>query len=330
MKVLVTGAAGFIGHHLCRRLKAAGHHVTGVDIVEPQYGYQDFDAFYRADLRDAAMMAQLLWEIEQAGQRVDELYALAADMGGMGYIATHDAEVVTSNLLITTHTIHAARQYGVGRLLYTSSACVYPEYRQMEADNQGLRETDAYPAMPDTGYGWEKLMGERLCTYYRQDLGFETRIARLHNVYGPEGTWDGGREKAPAALCRKVAEAKRDNRSLIDVWGDGQQTRSFCYVDDCIEGLIRLMRSDYAGPLNIGSDHLVSINGLARSVAYVAAHDIEIAHVAGPQGVRGRCSDNTLCRRVLDWAPETMLEDGLRRQYAWVEQQVLAREAVTA
>lgn len=330
MRVLVTGAAGFIGHYLCRRLRADGHHVTGVDIAEPLYGYQDFDAFYRADLRDAAMMAQLLWEIERDGQRVDELYALAADMGGMGYIATHDAEVVTSNLLITTHTIHAARQYGVGRLLYTSSACVYPEYRQMQSDNQGLRETDAYPAMPDTGYGWEKLMGERLCTYYRQDLGFETRIARLHNVYGPEGTWDGGREKAPAALCRKVAEAKRDGRQVIEVWGDGQQTRSFCYVDDCIEGLIRLMRSDYAGPLNIGSDHLVSINGLARSVAYVAAHDIEIAHVAGPQGVRGRCSDNTLCRQVLDWAPETMLEDGLRRQYAWVEQQVLAREAVTA
>jgi nucleoside-diphosphate-sugar epimerase len=221
------------------------------------------------------------------------------------------------------HTLDAAYGYGVSRYLYTSSACVYPEYRQLETDVPGLKESDAWPAAPQDAYGLEKLVTEELCKHYRRDYGLQTRIARLHNVYGPYGTYQGGREKAPAAFCRKVAVAKRDGAKSIDMWGDGEQTRSFCYVDDCVEGLYRLMQSDYAEPLNIGSDRLIGMNDLARVVMNIAGVNLDIHHIDGPQGVRGRLSDNTLIKQVLGWEPKTALEDGLAITYRWIEQQVL-------
>ena len=253
------------------------------------------------------------------------MYALAADMGGMGYISRHHAAILRDNGLITTHTLDAARENGARRLLFASSACVYPEYRQADVDAPPLREEDAYPAQPQDAYGWEKLTGERLCAHYREEYGLETRVVRFHNIYGPLGAWEGGREKAPAALCRKVAVAKLTGDPTVEIWGDGAQTRSFCYVDDCLEGVVRLMRSDYAAPLNLGQDRMVTIDQLADLVAEVAGTRIEKRHVPGPQGVRGRNSDNTRLREVLGWAPGVSLEEGVARTYAWVEGQVRAR-----
>jgi GDP-D-mannose 3', 5'-epimerase len=314
-KVLVTGAGGFIGHHLVSYLKAHECWVRGVDLKYPEYCATEADEFLLLDLRR--------WEnCLQATQGMEQVYALAADMGGMGFISSHHAEILHNNALINLHTLDAARTNGAKRYLYTSSACIYPEYRQTDANVTPLKEEHAYPAQPQDAYGWEKLIAERLCTHYREDYGIGTRIVRFHNIFGPLGTWDGGREKAPAALCRKVAVAKLTGNHEIEIWGDGEQTRSFCLIDDCVKGIYKLMRSDYAEPLNLGQDRMVSINQLADIIAEIAGIRIVKKHVPGPQGVRGRNSDNSRLRQVLDWEPEVSLEEGLLRTYTWIETQV--------
>ena len=314
-KILVTGAGGFIGHHLVTRLKAAGHWVRGVDIKAPEYAPTDADDFMLRDLREPE-------NARIATRGVDEVYALAADMGGMGFISHHHAAILHNNSMINLNTLDAAKQNGVTRYLYTSSACVYPEFKQTDAAVTALKEDDAYPAQPQDAYGGEKLITERLCTHYRDDYGIETRIVRFHNIFGPLGTWDGGREKAPAAMCRKVATAKLSGASEIEIWGDGEQTRSFCYIDDCLDGITRLIASDFHDPLNLGQDRLVTINQLADLVCAAAGVKLGKRHIPGPQGVRGRNSDNTKLKEVLGWEPRVSLEEGLARTYAWIEQQV--------
>ena len=317
-RVCVTGAGGFIGHHLVTLLKDRGYWVRGVDLVYPEYTEVDADEFELLDLRrwDAAL---------QATRGVEQVYALAADMGGMGFISAHHAEILHNNSLINLHTLDAARINGVQRYLYSSSACIYPEYRQTETDVVPLKESDAYPAQPQDAYGWEKLFTELLCTYYADEYSMRTRIVRFHNIYGPFGTYDGGREKAPAAICRKVAQV--EDGGSIEIWGDGEQTRSFCYIDDCIEGIYRIMQSDYAKPLNLGTDEMVSIKQLAYLVAEVAGkRDIGTKQIPGPQGVRGRNSDNSLLRKVLGWEPTTSLRDGLGPTYRWIEKMLAGRD----
>jgi nucleoside-diphosphate-sugar epimerase len=315
LRATVTGAGGFIGHHLVRRLKSEGYWVRGVDLKRPEYSPSVADEFELLDLRR--------WDnCLQATRGADEVYALAADMGGMGFISKYHAQILYNNSLISLHTLEAARANGVGRYLYTSSACVYQEYLQVDANVVPLKEEDAYPAQPQDAYGWEKLLSERLCTHYREEYGMETRIVRFHNIFGPLGTWDGGREKAPAAMCRKVAMAKLAGNPEVEIWGDGEQTRSFCYIDDCVEGLCRLMRSDFHEPLNLGQDRMVTINQLADLVAGIAGVRIARKHVPGPMGVRGRNSDNARLRQVLGWEPRISLEEGLARTYAWIEEQV--------
>ncbi|MFH2104582.1 MAG: NAD-dependent epimerase/dehydratase family protein [Chloroflexota bacterium] len=317
-KVLVTGAGGFIGHHLVTMLKDKGYWVRGVDIKLPEFSTVNADEFELLDLRR--------WDnCLQATRGIDEVYALAADMGGMGFIAFNNSLILHNNALINIHTLEAARINGAGRYFYTSSACVYPEYRQTETDIAGLKEEDAYPAQPQDAYGWEKLVIEHLCTHYREDYALETRIVRFHNIFGEEGTWDGGREKAPAALCRKIAIAKLTGNHEIEIWGDGDQTRSFCHISDCVDGIYRLMRSDYHDPLNLGSDRMVTINELVDIIADIAKIKITKKHIPGPQGVRGRNSDNTRLREVLDWEPQVSLEDGLAKTYSWIEQQVVSK-----
>ena len=314
-KVLVTGAGGFIGHHLVTYLKERGYWVRGVDIKTPEFSDTDADEFEVLDLRRWANCLE-------ATRGVDQVYALAADMGGMGFISAHHSEILHNNILINTHSIEAARTHGVSRYLYTSSACIYPEYRQLETNVEPLKEEDAYPAQPQDAYGWEKLVTEILCMHYRDDYGMETRTVRFHNIFGPLGTWEGGREKAPAAMCRKVAVAKLTGNPEIEIWGDGEQTRSFCYIDDCVEGIYRLMQSDFSDPINLGQDRLISINALVDMVAEIAGIEVVKQHVPGPQGVRGRNSDNDLLRKVLGWEPEISLEAGMERTYRWIEEQV--------
>jgi GDP-D-mannose 3', 5'-epimerase len=314
-RVLVTGAGGFIGHHLVSFLKRHGYWVRGVDIKHPEYAASEADEFQILDLRRWSNCLE-------ATRGIDEVYALAADMGGMGFISAHHAEILHNNILISTHTIEAARKNGAKRYLYTSSACIYPEYKQTEANVTPLKEEDAYPAQPQDAYGWEKLVTERLCAHYHEEYGMETRTVRFHNIFGPLGTWEGGREKAPAAMCRKVATAKLTGDNTVEIWGDGEQTRSFCYIDDCVEGIFRLMRSDYHEPLNLGQDRLISINQLADMVAEIAGVEINKSHIPGPQGVRGRNSDNDRLRQVLGWEPQISLEEGMARTYAWIEEQV--------
>lgn len=313
-RVLVTGAGGFIGHHLVTDLKQRGFWVRGVDIKYPEYTEVDADEFEILDLRrfDAAL---------QATRNVDHVYALAADMGGMGFISSHHAQILRNNALINLNTIEAARINDVSRYLYTSSACIYPEHLQEQADVAPLKESDAYPADPQDAYGWEKLISEKLSEYYASDYGLETRTVRFHNIYGPYGTYDGGREKAPAALCRKVAKASPGDS--IEVWGDGEQTRSFCHIDDCVEGIVRLMESDHSEPLNLGRDRMVTINELAQIIIGISGKpDITLDHIDGPQGVRGRNSDNSRLREVLGWEPGVALEQGLIPTYRWIEKQV--------
>ena len=317
-RVLVTGAGGFIGHHLVNFLKQQGCWVRGADLKKPLYAPTAADEFLVADLRT--------WESAlQATRGVDQVFGLAADMGGMGFISAHHAMILHNNSLININTLEAARQNGVPRYLFSSSACVYPEFKQTETNVAPLKEEDAYPAQPQDAYGWEKLVTERLCLHYGQDYGMETRIFRFHNMFGPLGTWEGGREKAPAALSRKIATAKLTGNPEIEIWGDGEQTRSFCYIDDCIQGLHRLMQSDFRQPLNLGSEQMVTINQLADMIAGIAGISIRKKHIAGPMGVRGRNSDNTLLRKVLGWAPEISLQEGLARTYPWIESQVKAK-----
>jgi len=320
IRALVTGAGGFIGDHLVTYLKQRGYWVRGADVRKPEFRETSADEFLLRDLR----LRESCLEVTQG---IDEVYALAADMGGMGFISAHNALILYNNALINFHTLEAARVSGVKRYLYSSSACVYPEYRQMVTDVAPLKEEDAYPAAPQDSYGWEKLITERLCTHYREDYGLETRIVRFHNIFGPFGTWEGGREKAPAALCRKIALAKLSGNHEIEIWGDGKQTRSFCYIDDCVEGIYRLMRSEYAYPLNLGQDRLVTIDELADIVAGIARVPLKRKHIPGPQGVRGRNSDNTRLREVLGWEPEISLEEGLTRTYLWIERLLTLRFA---
>jgi GDP-D-mannose 3',5'-epimerase len=322
-RVLVTGAGGFIGHHLTKYLVARGYWVRGVDKKRPEYEPTAAHEFELLDLRR--------WDnCLQASQGVDEVYALAAEMGGIGFIETHKAEIVRDSTMINIHSIEAARACGVKRFLFTSSACIYPGYLQKNADVTPLREEDAYPADAEDGYGWEKLYMERTCRHYREDFGLETRVVRFHNIFGPLGTYDGGREKSPAAICRKIALAQ--DPDTIEVWGDGEQTRSYCYIDDCVEGIYRLMRSSHADPINLGQDRMITINQLVDIVARIAGKRIQRSHdLTKPQGVRGRNSDNTRLRATLGWEPSISLEEGLARTYAWIEQQlvVTARIAET-
>jgi GDP-D-mannose 3',5'-epimerase len=316
-RVLVTGAGGFIGHHLTGSLVERGYWVRGVDLVAPRFEQTRGHAFEHLDLRRRSDCLQAL-------RGVDEVYHLAANMGGIGFIETHKAEIVRDNTLIDTHVLEAARIQGAERLLFTSSACVYPAALQGSPEVSPLREEQAYPADPEDGYGWEKLMTERLCRHYREDFGLDTRIVRFHNIFGPLGTFEGGREKSPAAFCRKIALA-HDNDE-VEVWGDGRQTRSYCYVDDCVEGLHRLMRSEFTEPLNLGQDRLVSVDDLVDLIAEVAGKSVKKRHdLSRPQGVRGRNSDNTRLRHVLGWVPQTSLERGLELTYRWIRDQLHAQ-----
>lgn len=314
-KVLVTGAGGFIGHHLVTFLKNKGYWVRGVDLKYPEYKKSDADEFLILDLREKE-------NAHKVTKGIDHVYALAADMGGMGYISSHNALILYNNAIINLHTLEAARANKVKRFFYSSSACIYPEYKQEQANLKPLKEEDAYPAQPQDAYGWEKLFTELMAKYYKEDYGMKTRVARFHNIFGPLGTWDGGREKAPAAISRKIAMAKLTGGKEIEIWGDGEQTRSFCYIDDCVEGIYKLMVSNFSDPLNIGQDRMVTINQLVDIISDIAGVKVIKKHIKGPQGVRGRNSDNTKLREVLKWEPKISLEVGLKKTYQWIEGQL--------
>jgi GDP-D-mannose 3', 5'-epimerase len=313
---VVLGAGGFIGSHLVNRLKSEGFWVRGVDLKFPEFGETGADDFILADLRDQRVCHRVF------DQTFDEVYQLAADMGGAGYIFTgeNDADIMHNSATINLNVVDCCYRRNIKRVFYSSSACMYPEHNQIDPDNPRCDEESAYPANPDSEYGWEKLFSERLYLAFARNHKLEVRIARFHNIFGEMGTWCGGKEKAPAAFCRKIAEASDGGQ--IEMWGDGNQTRSFLHVDECIEGVIRLMRSSWTGPVNIGSEEMVSINDLASLVARIAGKNVEIVHVPGPLGVRGRNSDNKLIRERLGWAPSRSLSEGLERTYRWVSQQV--------
>ena len=322
-KVLVCGAGGFIGSHLVGRLKREGFWVRGVDLKRPEFAATAADEFIVGDLRDAQLVKDVVAGVEQ-------IYQLAADMGGAGYIFTgeHDANVMHNSATINLNVLDAMHIQGVRKVFYSSSACMYPEFNQLDPNNPNCAEDSAYPAQPDSEYGWEKLFSERVYLAFMRNYGIQVRIARFHNIFGPKGAWTDGREKAPAALCRKVAEAASGGE--IEIWGDGKQTRSFLYIDECLEGVRRLMESDFIGPVNIGSDEMVTINGLAEMVMEVAGKNLSIRHVKGPLGVRGRNSDNRLIREKLGWAPSAPLKSGIAKTYPWILQQVKSRQTVAA
>ncbi len=323
-KALVCGAGGFIGSHLVKQLKAEGYWVRGVDLKYPEFSPTAADDFVIGDLRDASICNRV------CDGPFDELYQLAADMGGAGFIFTgdNDAAVMHNSATINLNMLEAAKGVGVKKIFYSSSACIYPERNQLDPERPVTAEDSAYPAAPDSEYGWEKLFSERLYFAYARNYGMEVRVARFHNIFGEEGTWTGGREKAPAAICRKVAQAPDGGE--IEMWGDGEQTRSFLYIDECTEAVRRMMKSEFVGPLNIGSEEMVSINHLAALAMRVAGKNLSINHIPGPLGVRGRNSDNTLIRETLEWAPSQSLTVGLERTYKWIEEQVEASYSVAA
>jgi nucleoside-diphosphate-sugar epimerase len=315
-RALVCGAGGFIGSHLVKRLKGEGYWVMGVDLKYPEFSKSEADEFVIGDLREQTVCRDI------TRTTFDELYQLAADMGGAGYIfvGDHDADVMHNSAMINLNMVDRARATGIKSVFYSSSACIYPEYNQKDPDNPKCSEESAYPAAPDSEYGWEKLFSERLYLSYARNYGMRVRIARFHNIFGPEGTWRGGKEKAPAAFCRKIAGVADGGE--IEMWGDGKQTRSFLYIDECLEGVRRLVCSDFTGPVNIGSDEMISLNGLAETIMKIAGKTVHIKHIPGPLGVRGRNSDNKLIQEKLGWAPSTKLYDGLAKTYAWIEAQL--------
>lgn len=315
-KALVCGAGGFIGSHLVKRLKKEDYWVRGVDLKFPEFSPTEADDFIIGDLRDLRLCRAVV------DQPFDEVYQFAADMGGAGFVFTgdNDADIMHNSSLINLNMLEACYKRNIKRIFYSSSACIYPEYNQKDPDNPNCSEDSAYPASPDSDYGWEKMFSEHLYLAFHRNYSIEVRIARYHNIFGPEGTWYGGREKAPAALCRKVAEAPDGDE--IKIWGDGKQTRSFLYIDECLEGTIRLMRSNFTGPVNIGSEEMVTINQLADMIINIAGKKLNKKHIPGPQGVRGRNSDNQLIREKLGWAPSQPLEVGMRTTYFWIEEEL--------
>ena len=317
---LVCGAGGFIGSHLVKRLKVEGYWVRGVDLKEPEYSNTNADDFVIGDLRGPSVCGKI------ADRAFDEVYQLAADMGGAGFVFSgeNDADIMHNSALINLNMVEACYKAGVKRIFYSSSACMYPAYNQVDPQNPRCSEDSAYPADPDSEYGWEKLFSERLYLAFKRNHGIDVRIARFHNVFGPEGSWNDGREKAPAALCRKIAEALDGGE--IEMWGDGLQTRSFLFIDECLEGIRRLMGSDFAGPVNIGSEEMVSINQLAEMIMKIAGKKLLVRHVPGPVGVRGRNSDNRLIADKLGWKPSQPLEKGLKITYDWIRSMVQNRD----
>jgi GDP-D-mannose 3',5'-epimerase len=322
-RVVVTGGGGFIGSHLVTRLKEDGFWVRAVDLKHPEFSISTADEFTQGDLRDPAVS-------KRAVEGVERVYQLAADMGGAGYVFTgeHDSDVMHNSALINLNILEASVRAGVKRIFYSSSACIYPERNQLDPENPNCAEDSAYPAAPDSEYGWEKLFSERLYFAFHRNHGIEIRVARFHNIFGPDGTWQGGREKAPAAMCRKVAEAS--DGEAIELWGDGKQTRSFLYIDECVEAVQRLTESDFMGPVNIGSDEMVTINHLADEVIRISGKKLSLRHIKGPLGVRGRNSDNRLIQEKLQWSPSRPLEEGLAKTYAWVAEQVAQAQPAAA